>query len=92
MRGGGFNAENTQVSDGRRAPLRKCNRCGNAIRAKRAQLCTDCNQRAFEARQKSNRTRTAKRHIVKATMPFNALSQSLSGLQRFWLSDLGDIA
>jgi len=87
---GGINAENSQVSDGRRAPLNKCRDCDNVVRARNAHLCTECNLRAFEGRQKVMRARALLQHKQKyqpkKLTPVQELSRGLIGLQHFWLS------
>lgn len=85
MRGGGWNADSTQVSDGRRASPSKCRDCDNEVRSLRTRLCNDCNARAFTYKQKTARVRA---NAAIAT-PTDKLSRSLSGLQGFWLSTVG---
>lgn len=95
MRGGGWNSDNTQVSNGRRMPLHKCRDCDNVVRAPRAILCADCNFRAFENRQKLTRARIQhqkQKHQPEHSTAIDNLSRGLIGLQRFWLSHAGGIS
>ena len=94
MRGGGWNAENTQVSDGRRMLLRKCRKCANSVRAPRTSLCADCNQLAYDRRRKvvAEKSRAACCAKEKQTGAANDLSRGLAGLQSYWLADIGGIA
>ena len=88
MRVGGINAENSQVSDGRRAPMNKCRDCDNVVRARNSRLCTDCNLKIFESRQKIARARALLQHKQKyqpkKSTPVRDLSCGLAGLQQLW--------
>jgi len=96
MRGGGINAENSQVSDGRRALLHKCRDCDNIVRARSARLCVECSLRVFESRQEVNRARARQqykqKYQPKKSTPVHDLSRGLAGLQHCWLSNIGSAA
>lgn len=90
-RGGGFNAENSQVSDGRRLSPRKCRDCDNAVHRRGSRLCVECNLRAFDARRERTRERARNAARAKAHPPLTTLEEfslGLIGLQRSWLSPL----
>lgn len=97
MRGGGYNAENSQISDGRRAVLRKCRDCENSVRSRGARLCSDCSQRVFECKQLDSRARAAGRPLPQRDRrqpapsgPVEALSWGLAGLQSLWLATVSE--
>ena len=84
QRGGSFGQE----LDKQLSKPRKCRDCENTV-VGRARLCGPCNQAASKRRDEQARERNLKRYhriaeLEKAT-PFVTLSNSLHGLQEFWL-------
>lgn len=61
MKGGGWNAESTQVGDGRRASPIKCRDCDNEAMPRR-RLCGACSAKRFDATQQKRKERTAERY------------------------------
>lgn len=90
MRVGGINAENSQLSDGRRALIHKCRDCDNTVRSRNTRLCVECSSRIFEQRQKIGRARALRLKKQKRDgfppMMIGNLSIELAGLQNFWLA------
>ncbi len=86
MRGHGYNAENSQVSDGRRVSVRKCRDCDNAANG-RDLLCTGCKVVAFERRKQLATVRLDS--YRQQTLPdavVAKMSRGLAGLQRGWFT------
>lgn len=91
MRGSGWNADNSQVSDGRRARIRRCRDCSSTVLHSRNRLCVDCSLRAMERRYAVKRARLSGLPLPPRPVPpspIDVLSRGLAGLQRFWFTTI----
>lgn len=84
MKGGGWNAENSQLSDGRRVGLQKCQKCDNRVRLPGAHLCTRCDLQAFDARITRNRASAMATIKRRPRDAIGRLSHGMGGLLESW--------